>query len=190
MTDRNMQIVVEQALDGKLCTVLHLSKNIGIKPPGVSIIASALKTNNTLVGLYLTSNYNFSDESAKILAEGLKENHSLKTLDLSNNAIENSGAIALAGMLESNKTLINLNLSRNEISNLGINKLAQILSNINRNLEKLNIEYNTFGDESVDSIIKMLRNNQNLEHLVIGYTNITPQSRASLQQIGGKRLNS
>ncbi len=189
LTDEDMWIVVQEALNEKRCVELDLSRNRGITADGISIIALALKTNTNLVTFSLTKNSKFSNESTEALVHGLKINRHLRVLDLSENAIEDSGAEQLAEMLKVNQVLRELNLASNHIHNQGVQYLASALRQSNRTLERLSLDWNPMADGCVNALVEMLKHNRSLKRLEILQTNtLSVEAKARLSDIGQERL--
>jgi hypothetical protein len=184
-----MWIVVSDALNEKRCVELDLSRNPGITPDGISVIALALKTNTTLVSLSLTNNSKFSNMSTEALVRGLEKNRHLRLLDLSGNAIEDSGAEQLAEMLKVNPILRDLDLANNRIRNQGVQHLASALRQINRTLERLALNFNPIADGCANALIEMLKHNRSLKQLEILQTNtLSMEAKAGLTDIGKERV--
>lgn len=90
-----------------------------------SVLAHALKTNDSLIQLNLSSN-TIGDEGTSSLATALTDNKTLRWLDLSSNNISCSGAEALASMRSSNDTIAYINLKHNPIHDEGQKVLANM----------------------------------------------------------------
>ena len=189
LTDSDMWIVVSDALNEKRCVELDLSRNPGITPDGIAVIALALKTNTTLTSFSLTNTSKFSNSSVEALVRGLEKNRHLRVLDLSGNAIDDSGAEQLAEMLKVNQILRDVDLSNNRIRNQGVQHLASALRQTNRTLEKLSLNFNPIADGCANALIEMLRHNRSLRQLEILETNtLSVEVKASLTEIGKERV--
>ncbi|CAF4190867.1 unnamed protein product, partial [Adineta steineri] len=141
LTNHDMNIVAEQAVINKQCTILYLPNN-RIASQGVSILARALHDNTSLERLDIFSNC-VGDVGVASLAQVLAENNStLKSLKLGWNRITDKGVGYLAEMLKKNRTLIELSLPWNRISDKGVKQLADALTKHNTTLKKLSLDLN------------------------------------------------
>jgi Ran GTPase-activating protein (RanGAP) involved in mRNA processing and transport len=128
-TDKDMEIVVEQAINGKKCNALVLHHN------------------------------NITEEGALKLAEALKNNTSLKKLNLGYNSIGDTGVeYVVEALLKSNNTLTKLHLQSNSITEKGAGHLAKMLT-INRSIRRLGLDYNSIGDRGVQLLSLALSSN-------------------------------
>ena len=166
LADQDILIVVQQAMNGKQCTMLRLSNN-RIKTQGASILANALRDNSTMEGLYIFGN-RVGDGGVCFLAQALAAgNVTLRALSLGRNDITDYGAEHLAEMLKTNTTLIELCLPWNQISDHGVQKLADALIHYNRSLTRLFLDLNPLiSDASIDILIEMMTENKSL--IVLG----------------------
>lgn len=93
---------------------LEISNHI-LNASYMSMISSAVRTNNTLRKIVLVNNV-IDDQGAQTLAIALQDNPNIRELNLSHNRIRNTGAEAISLAVFSNSCLIEkLNLSRNMI---------------------------------------------------------------------------
>jgi len=103
------------------------------------------------------------------LCDALKVNTNVQILNLSEN-IGDDGAEHISEMLKVNTSIHTLNLSNNNISDKGAISIANALAlNINTTLKCLNLPFNIIGNKGMISIIDMLKNNNTLDTLYIGY---------------------
>jgi Ran GTPase-activating protein (RanGAP) involved in mRNA processing and transport len=181
LTDHDMDLVAEQAIIGKQCTLLSLQSN-KITLIGISIIADALRNISALETLYLSNNY-ISDDGVDYLVQVLShENYPLKTLILQKNRITDRGAQSVAQMLNVNRTLTWLYLGENAISDAGVRSLAKSIEHSNRTLEMLVLSSNKLvTDASVDDLLSMIEHNQTLKKLWIDDCNLSDVGRQRLQ---------
>lgn len=189
LTDEDMYIVVERALDEKQCSKLNLSQNQGISPAGISIITVALETNTTLHTFHLTNDIKFSNESAGLFAKALRANTYLQVLHLSHNGIGDDGAEKLAEALTENQTLRDLDLADNQIHSHGVQKIASTLQCSNRTLERLSLNYNPIGDGCVDSLVDMFQYNNTLKELdILRTVTLSAKVRTQISQAGQEKV--
>jgi hypothetical protein len=116
LIDKDIRIVVQQAIIDKQCSILYL-------------------TNNTI-----------TDEGAQHLGNVVQSNTSLKPLSMEKNRISGVGVrwIAQALHTNSNSTLTEINLGRNRITDEGVRFLAEVL-HVNSTLEELWLQDNAVG---------------------------------------------
>ena len=115
---------------------LHLSYN---KLTGVSLVATALRSNTSLESIFL--DYNRIQDDAVLLANALKHNKTLKKLHLGKNQVGDRGAIALASMLTTNTTLEWMSLLSNLIHGKGLAAL-EVAFQQNMTLKFLDVDQN------------------------------------------------
>ena len=106
--------------------ILYLNK-INLGDSGISVLANALKENDTLECLEIADN-NISHVGAQSLELALEDNNTLQKVSLAQNNIGNEGARCIGSALISNKSLNVLDLSHNNIGNEGAEAMAESLS--------------------------------------------------------------
>ena len=143
-------------------------KNININYDIVTAIAAILQINLPirLKSLELTEN-NINNDGLKILMKALKINKTLTLLDLDNNNIGDEGAKVLAETLKQNSTLENLYINRNNISDEGAIALAIALRQ-NLKLKKLYMNRNKIGNKGAKALAIALTKSKNIETLGLG----------------------
>ena len=143
-------------------------KNININYDIVTAIAAILQINLPirLKSLELTEN-NINNDGLKILMKALKINKTLTLLDLDNNNIGDEGAKVLAEVLKQNSTLENLYINRNNISDEGAIALAIALRQ-NLKLKKLYMNRNKIGNKGAKALAIALTKSKNIETLGLG----------------------
>ena len=188
LIDRDMDIVVQQAIIEKQCRVLLLNDNC-ITAEGATTIAKALWKNTTLEELNLWNNQ-VSDLGVESLSRALMNNSFLRSLGLGQNRISYVGAQHLAEMLKSNSTIVRLWLFHNEIDDQGVKALTDVLANHNQTLEWLDLRLNkSVTDSSFDSLSHMLESNRSLNKFWMEYCNLSPPIKAKLRLIGQAKDN-
>ena len=123
-------------------------------------LAMALHHNTALTVLVLSNN-KVDDEGAVAIAEMLKNNKTLKLLDMSYNSVGERGALAMAEALNCNTTLTELNMSKNTVGNDGVLAIADALKH-NTVLMGLHLQV---GDGGAPAMIKALKHNTTLTEL-------------------------
>ncbi len=189
LTDRDMEIVVQEAMINKQCKQLQLGFN-RITSIGVSILVDALKSNNTLQQLSLRNN-DISDDGVRSLAKVLSiNNNTLNALDLGHNRITNEGMKHLAQMIKRNRTLTDLYLPKNAISDEGVQILADAIENHNSTIEYLSLYSNKLlTDLSVDFLLQMIRNHRSLKKLDVFDCNLSETGKKRLMKAQELKTN-
>ena len=183
MNDRDIQIVIQQAMIYKQCIGLELRED-KITTEGIAALAEALRSNTTLLTLDLRGN-DIPDAGVCSLKYALSMgNSTLKLLNLSDNDITDDGAGHLAEILEGNEKLTHICLDTNKIGNQGVDMLADVLTHRNTSLEQLYLNGNTLvNDLSVDSLVRMLNHNQSLKVFEISDCNLSEMGKTKLQSV-------
>ena len=189
LTDADMEIVIQQAINNKQCKSLSLGLN-EITSKGASVLANALYNNTTLHELWLSTNH-LSDSGVYYLAQALLINRTLKKLGLASNDITNTGVSHLVEMLKKNQTLHTLGLAMNKIGDQGVQLLANILTQQSSNLQILTLDRNPLvSDLSVNSLINMIKHNRSMKELWIYDCSLSEKGKKKLQEAaeGNKAL--
>ena len=185
LTDQDMRIVVNQAILAKSCVILDLTSNT-ITQYGVRILAVGLRNNKYLEELNIS--YNAISDSGVCHLVSTINSSALKRLDLTENDISNEGAKYIAEILATNTSLLQLFLSENQIGNYGMKLLANVLLQRNANLEILNLSANTnVDDESIDSLTDMLEHNRALKKLDLRYTGFSKSGEKRLRTVANSK---
>jgi Ran GTPase-activating protein (RanGAP) involved in mRNA processing and transport len=189
ITDQDIDIIVQYAIQDKKCSILDLNSN-HITYQGAIILSKALINNITLEQLYLTNNSIF-DQGIQSLAQVLSnENRSLKKLGLELNNITDEGVEYLSTMFKTNRTLIHLGLSANKISNYGVKLLANELVDDETALEELHLSGNkSINDECMDYLIDLLSHNQSIKILTLRDCNLSVEGKTQLRTEAEKKTN-
>jgi Ran GTPase-activating protein (RanGAP) involved in mRNA processing and transport len=180
LTDRDMEIIVKQAMINKQCKELDLRRN-EIQSNGIGILADELIQNQTLETLYLSFNF-ISDIGVYYLMESMSNNHTiLKKLELDSNQITDQGAEYLSEMLKTNQTLLWLSLDNNQITNQGMKSIANVLSHSNQRLEELYMNGNkSIDDRSINVLISMIKQNLTIRKLSLENCGISKRGKMRL----------
>jgi Ran GTPase-activating protein (RanGAP) involved in mRNA processing and transport len=181
LTDRDMEIVVQQAIINKRCRNLWLEYN-KITSEGASILGNALHSNTTLCELWLYKNH-VSDMGVRYLAQALSTNETLKKLGLASNGITDAGVCYMVEMFKRNRTLTTLGLAINQIGDQGAQMLATALAHQNTNLEVLTLDRNDLvTDLSVNSVINMIKHNRSLKELWVNGCSLSEKGKKKLRE--------
>ena len=112
--------------------------------------------------LYLDlSDQKINDCGALLVSNLLHNNIKIKALDLSKNYVSHEGTVAISHCLKNNNALQELDLSRN---NINCKEFASCVQE-NTALQKLNLSYNNIPDEGIQCISDSLKNNMVLQEL-------------------------
>ncbi|XP_065900976.1 leucine-rich repeat-containing protein 74B-like [Dysidea avara] len=148
---------------------LYISRN-KLGDDGAVIISKGITKSNTLRVLNISDN-NITSTGAIAIANSL-HNTSLEELDMSQNAIGQDGATAIAQAITNNKTLKQLNISICEITAIGATAIANSLLH-NTSLEELHMSCNAIGEDGATAIAQAITNNKTLKQLNISKCEIT-----------------
>ena len=182
---RDMEIIAQKSVLENQCRGLFLRES-GITSQGAVVIARALSSPNSLERLFISHN-NIGDTGAIALAKALQNNVTLKQLCLGYDEITDDGVNHIANTLEVNRTLTHLWLPSNRITERGLKRLAEVLTNTNRTLQVLSLEWNKFSSEnSVDILVGMLRNNRSLTALNLNNCRLP---RSAIKQLKNEAKN-
>ncbi len=169
---------------------LDLSEN-SIRKQGTDELCKFIQQTKSLVKLSLR-NMNITDSIARCICQTFQQASStLISLNLSDNKIEDTGAIALAGAIK-NTNLTELDVSWNSIKHLGAIALADAIRESNY-LECFDISWNAIGTTAdqqrnvAKSISDMLESNRSLTHLDLSHNNLNTIDCASIAE--GLRKN-
>merc|ERR1711881_521095 len=130
---------------------------------------------STLSKIALTRSFLKCDLTRTFCAYMLKHPN-LNELDLSRNEIGDRGARACAKLAFTLPTLKVLKLGDNKVGNDGCKALAAALSRENCSLEQLELQLNSFNDESSSYLFLALGRNTKLTHLNVASNQISEQS--------------
>ncbi len=105
----------------------------------------------------------------------------LKSMNLSWNLIEDTGAQGLALALGMNSNLDELLLCGNQIGYVGANYIAEALKT-NKSLRNINLSYNRFGPLGAEAIAKGIRNNVGLQSIVLDANQLRDEGMQDIVQ--------
>ncbi|KAK2843043.1 hypothetical protein Q7C36_011258 [Tachysurus vachellii] len=169
------------ALLSSRLTELHL-ENTRLSGRPLFTLVCSLKKNIALQELYLCDNELNSFNDSMQLGELLKHNRTLRTLDLSNNAISDSGLEELCDGLRVQKSgLRTLVLHNNQITHRGMTHLGSVLPLL-RTLETLDLSSNDLEDKGLHALKEALICNRSILRLNLASVRITCEGAVVLAE--------
>ncbi len=189
LADRDMEIVVKEAIDNKQCIGLYLGCN-EITSIGASILAHSLNNKNNLKRLWLYDNQ-ICDNGVYSLVKILSINNKiLIKLDLGKNSITDEGIKHLVQMLKTNKTLTHLYLNQNEITDYGVKILTNAIQYHNTTIKLLFLSMKKLlTDLSVDYLLQMIQSNQSIKELRICDCSLSEKGKQRLKMSEQSKQN-
>ena len=163
---RFMSHVLSSSKTLKVLHIQHMFHNYDV--------IKCLANNNTLRDLRMNHCRLIDTE----LGEMLAHNQSIRSIDLSNNYIEDGGVEKLVHHLMSNNTLYHLNLSSNKITEVGANHLRKLLTRNCSSLASIELSNNPLKDKGVDLLLQSL--SIGTEHIGLCNVQMTSLSYQSL----------
>lgn len=135
------------------------------------------------------TNNSINDDDFKLLCEELKSNKTIKTLILNNNNLSSSSGFYLADVLLVNKSIETLSLDNNQLSDSGFSTLLKVLSNKKSLITQLSIGYNNLSQEDFCALGDYLSIDPVVTSLDISGNNVDPQS-ANIVGVGLRKATS
>jgi Leucine-rich repeat (LRR) protein len=157
--------------------VLNVGSNC-VGNEGAAAIATALQSNSTLQTLHLHENSIGNDAVFHFGRILMWSNASLRVLDLSSNAIDDKGAIALVRIfktpsnLEGNSSLTELYLSNNQIGNAAAIEMSKMLLE-NVSLMHLDLSHCRISDVGGLSFVQAVIANTQLHTLNLSFNGLS-----------------
>ncbi|XP_078057451.1 NACHT, LRR and PYD domains-containing protein 3-like [Mustelus asterias] len=146
-------------------------------------LASSLSTNRSLIDLNLDEN-KLGDSGVKLLSVALRNpDCKIQKLDLNFNGLTDSCAEDLASALSTNRSLIDLNLGGNKLGDSGVKLLFVALRNPECKIQKLDLANTALTDSCAEDLASALCTNQTLRILNLGLNSFTDQSVPALRRL-------
>ncbi|XP_078390099.1 NACHT, LRR and PYD domains-containing protein 3-like isoform X3 [Cetorhinus maximus] len=137
--------------------------------------------NRSLTDLNLGDN-NLGDSGVKRLSVALRgPDCKIQKLDLGDNKLTDSCAEDLASVF--NRSLTDLNLGDNNLGDSGVKRLSVALRGPDCKIQKLHLCYNRLTDSCVEDLASALRTNRSLTDLNLGVNSFTDQSVPALRRL-------
>lgn len=125
---------------------------------------------------------NLTDDDVRIVAMELQSNEHCCVLHLHLNHITDHGMNHLAEMLKKNRTLTDLYLGANDIGNQGVQTLCKALAQGNQTLTVVDLTCNQITDESLGTIVDLLKVNETLRGVMLTENPISEEGKSKLRQ--------
>ncbi|XP_041036643.1 NACHT, LRR and PYD domains-containing protein 3-like [Carcharodon carcharias] len=146
-------------------------------------LASTLSTNQLLTNLDLGNN-KLGDSGVKQLSVALRNpDCKIQRLGLEDNALTDSSAEDLALAFSTNQLLTNLNLGYNKLGDSGVKILTVALRNPDCKIQKLGLAKNGLTDSCTENLTSALSTNQSLMFLNLNSNSFTDQSVSAFCQL-------
>lgn len=175
------QFVVRSFHKGLLDECINLSY-YGVNPKGVRAMAMALKYNKIVKTLNFTDNF-LNNDACFHLGEMFLSNTWLTELNLAGCRIGPSGIRQLLANMISNTTLVTLNLSRNEIGDTGMVHFANAVSR-GLNVQKVNLSHNNISGQGVQLLVEPFERYNKITNWDLSWNNLySPGTNAFLNAL-------
>ncbi|XP_041036626.1 NACHT, LRR and PYD domains-containing protein 12-like isoform X3 [Carcharodon carcharias] len=167
-------------------TALNLSYN-KLGDSGVKLLSEALRNPVCKIRRLWLCDNGLSASSIKDIAFALSTNRSLTELDLGHNKLRDSGVKFLSEALKSQDCKIQkLRLDDTRLTDSCSDDLASALST-NRSLIWLNLELNSFTDQSIPAFCCLIKNNSSLERIELWKNGFSSTGENRLKLLQGIR---
>ncbi|XP_078059583.1 uncharacterized protein LOC144485241 [Mustelus asterias] len=124
------------------------------------------------------------DSGVKLLSVALRNPEcKIQKLRLQGNDLTDSCAEDLASALSTNRSLIDLNLGSNKLGDSGVKLLSVALRNPDCKIQKLHLVKNALTDSCAEDLASALSTNQSLRFLSLGSNSFTDQSVPALRRL-------
>jgi Ran GTPase-activating protein (RanGAP) involved in mRNA processing and transport len=130
LTDKDIPMIVKEALINKQCIELDLSSN-RLTSAGVQLLADALDPNVLSLEMIDLANNKTGDEGVQSIITALRVYPLLTHLRLGRNNITDNSAQYVAELFSGNRRLILLELEHNSLTSQGVIVLAQAVPHSN-----------------------------------------------------------
>lgn len=186
LTDQGIVKLLQVIENSKLqLETLDLSEN-HIRKLGADELCKFIQQAKSLVKLSLR-NMNITDSIARSICQTFHQvSSNLISLNLSDNKIEDSGAIAIAGAIKETH-LTELDLSWNSIKHIGAIAIADVIQESN-DIQSLDLSWNAIGTTSdqqrnvAKAISDMLERNSSLTHLDLSHNQLNTIDCTSISE--------
>jgi hypothetical protein len=129
-------------------------------------LGMALASSKCRVAVLDLSQNAIGDSGVSVLAEALKTNTSVTKINLYENEIGDSGAVALAVALKTNTSVTKIDLHENEIGDSGALLLANALKT-NTSVTEIDLSGNEIGDSGAVALADALKTNASVTKIAL-----------------------
>ncbi|XP_067864908.1 NACHT, LRR and PYD domains-containing protein 3-like [Heterodontus francisci] len=176
--------LLSAALRNPNCKIqkLQLSNN-ELTASCIEDLAFAVNKNWSLMDLNLSCN-KLGDSGVKLLSAALRNpDCKIQELQLSSNALTASCIEDLASTLSTNRSLTFLNLSYNKLGDSGVKLLSEALRNPDCKIQRLEVQRVRLTDSCAEDLASARNTNQSLTFLNLGENSFTDQSVPALSRL-------
>ncbi|XP_059817361.1 NACHT, LRR and PYD domains-containing protein 3-like isoform X2 [Hypanus sabinus] len=176
--------LVSVALSNPECKIQSLGlDNIDLTVSGAENLASALKTNRSLMDLYMGRN-KLGDSGVKQVFVALRNPEcKIQKLGLRDNSLTDSGVEDLVAALSTNPSLTELDLSENKLGDSGVKLVSAALRNPECKIQKLLLYNVGLRDSGAEDLAFALITNSSLTVLDLGLNSLTDRSVPALRRV-------
>ncbi|XP_072132926.1 NACHT, LRR and PYD domains-containing protein 3-like [Mobula birostris] len=174
--------LVSAALRNPECKIQTLwLREVGLTDSGAEDLVSALSTNPSLTELNLSDN-KLGDSGVKLVSAALRNPEcKIQKLGLRKVRLTDSGAKDLVSALSTNPSLTELDLSGNALGDSGVKLVSAALRNPECKIQKLELYNIGVTDSGAEDLASALRTNRSLTGLNLGYNSLTDGSVPALR---------
>ncbi|XP_072354303.1 NACHT, LRR and PYD domains-containing protein 3-like isoform X1 [Scyliorhinus torazame] len=203
--------LLSEALRNPDCKIQKLClRDVTLTDSCAEALSSALSINQSLTDLNLGNN-NLGDSGAKLLSVALRNpDCKIQRLRLNDNSLTDSSAEDLASAVCTNQSLTDLDLNMNKLGDSGMKLLSAALQNpdckierldlgqngltdlcaedlaafsTNQSLISLNLNSNSFTDQSVPALCHLIQTCRSLEQIVLVSNRFSPNGKRQLESL-------
>lgn len=175
----------ETARNTTLKTLLLHSNRLGLE--GAEHAAALIAKNGALTDLNLHYN-DFGSRGGTKIAEALKRNATLTKLSLCGNSLGPEGAAAVAEAIRSQPSLKEVDLGGNSMVERGAEAIAAMLSDGNKGLERILLQFNSLGEVGAKTVAKAAMQHPELNFVDLRNNGLDDKAKKRVRKMVGFRL--
>lgn len=161
-------------------TYLYKCHELGL-PPVAMFMA---KIESEVVNLH---HRGMGSKGAMAISEALRVNTSIRSLNLSDNWLEDAGATHIARVLPANRTLVSLHLGDNRIGHEGARAVCAALAD--SPLCELSLRGNGLDDRAAEPLCDAIRRSTSLAKLDVSYNRLSTRAGKLLGEVLGENAH-